>query len=291
MLFQALLLDGILTLIYSVNSNYKYINQLFEKSIDKIFKKKLLGGIIGSKYRNKELKKFIYEIVEDKKLSDIKQNKIIIPTLDFNLNQPRIFDNINLDQRLDVPLWYIALATAAAPTYFPAIEYTWKILQKLSLAELNKKPINEQIYLLTKEMMDKKISKSVLIDGGVIQNIPVITTYTSLRSELGIKPENIDMFIIGTGEDLSSKNITTKEVNNWTCFDWLTNFLIPYVTESNETTSIYWGSQMGFNSFCYFNPLKVSGNLDNINVIPNLKNQCEQITQNFKQELFQFLER
>jgi patatin-like phospholipase/acyl hydrolase len=41
-------IGGILTLLYSVNSDYKWINELFEKGCPKIFKKRLLGRCCGS---------------------------------------------------------------------------------------------------------------------------------------------------------------------------------------------------------------------------------------------------
>lgn len=178
-------IGGVLSLIYSVNSDYKWINSLFENGVDKIFKKRLLGGLRGPLYDNKELGDFISKVVKDYKLSDInkineKELCLIVPTLDFNLNQPRVFDNINLDTNLDTSLLQIALATAAAPTYFPAIEYIWKI-NNITKEELEKRPINEQIYLLTKQTLEYQIkqkemienisyenNKSTLIDGGVI---------------------------------------------------------------------------------------------------------------------------
>ena len=119
---------------------------------------------------------------------------VIIPTLDFTLTQPRVFDNINVDPNMDMDLKTIALATAAAPTYFPAIEYIWK-MQEGAIEEALHRPINEQIYLLTQQAIlwqeEQKnkiknladIRKSVLVDGGVLENIPVVTTYTTLRSE------------------------------------------------------------------------------------------------------------
>ena len=125
-------IGGILTLLYSVTPDYKWVNSLFERGCSKIFKKRALGGITGPLYNNDELGTFIEHVVGDYKLSDInkvndKNLHVIIPTLDFTLTQPRVFDNINLDQKLDMDLKTIALATAAAPTYFPAIEYIWKM--------------------------------------------------------------------------------------------------------------------------------------------------------------------
>lgn len=301
-------IGGILTLLYTINSNYKTINSLFEYAAPKIFKKKMLGGFTGPMYDNTQLRNFITQIIGDKKLSDIeyiRQNQLytIIPTLDFNLTQPRIFENINLDPTLDMKLVDIALATSAAPTYFPAIEYMWKI-NNISKQEFNQRPINEQIYLLTKQITEYRNQQkqvlqnihyekntSTLIDGGVIQNIPIITTFTCLRSELGLKPQDIDIFVIGTGDDYQPKDISAKEINKWNYMDWLTKFLIPYVTESNELTSVYWGSLMGFNSFCYYNPLKVKGKMDNVKIMPTLKNQCKQVQENFKKQLYQFIQK
>lgn len=300
-------IGGILALVYSVNSDYKWINQLFETGCPKIFKRRLLGGLYGPYYDNKELGNFIENIVVDYKLSDInrinnKQLNVIIPTLDFTLTQPRVFDNINLHPKLDVDLKSIALATSAAPTYFPAIEYVWRLLDSTNEEALHR-PINEQIYLLTQqaiiyqEEQKKNISeiiagrKSILVDGGVLENIPVVTTYTTLRSKLGIEAKDIDMFIIGTGDDYCSAKCTVNQMNKWNVIDWLTKFLIPYVTESNELMSVYWGALFGFNSFCYYNPLKVSGDLDDPKILPTLKKQCDTISEDFKSEIYKFLEK
>lgn len=300
-------IGGALALIYAINPDYKWINLLFENGCPKIFKKHFLSGLKGPKYGNEELNNFLYKILGDYKLSDInKINErdlhIIIPTLDFTLTQPRVFDNINLDSKLDIDLLTIALATTAAPTYFPAIEYIWRI-NDINNEELLKRSVNEQIYLLTKQALEyqnyqkEKLTdaarnfsdRSILVDGGVIENIPVITTYTTLRSELGIEPKDIDMFIIGTGDDYSCDPLTVDEMNNWTLLDWLFKFLIPYVTESNELTSVYWGALFGFNSFCYYNPLKVTGEMDDPNILPVLKSQCDGIIDDFKSELYEFL--
>jgi patatin-like phospholipase/acyl hydrolase len=42
-------IGGILTLLYSVCSDYKFINNLFEQGVSKIFKKRLFGGLCRSK--------------------------------------------------------------------------------------------------------------------------------------------------------------------------------------------------------------------------------------------------
>lgn len=251
-------IGGILTLFYSINSDYKWINHLFEVGCEKIFNRRLMGGLCGPYYDNKALGEFIENVLGCYTLADIsnvnhKDLRVIIPTLDFTLTQPRVFDNINIDPKMNIDLKTIALATSAAPTYFPAIEYIWK-MQEGRIEEALHRPVNEQIYLLTQQailwqekqkqcLLDPELGrKSVLIDGGVLENIPVVTTYTTLRSELGIKPEDIDMFIIGTGDDYNSCKVDVESMNRWTLIDWLMKFLIPYVTEANELTSVYWRS-------------------------------------------------
>lgn len=124
---------------------------------------------------------------------------------------------------------------------------------------------------------------------GVLENIPVVTTYTTLRSEMGLSPKDIDMFIIGTGDDYKCTDVDTEAMNKWNLIDWLMKFLIPYVTESNELTSVYWGALFGFNSFCYYNPLKVDGAMDDPKILPTLKAQCETVVDEFKSEIDEFL--
>lgn len=299
-------IGGILAIIYAMNNDYNEIKEVFGTATKKIFKKRCLGGLRGPMYCNEQLKKFIQKFVGEYKLSDInKLNQrnlhLIVPTLDFNLTLPKVFDNINLDPQLDIQLWKIALATAAAPTYFSAQEYEWKI-NNITKEELDARPVNEQLYLLTKQMLEYqdqqrlalqdisyKQTKSTLIDGGVIENIPCITTYTTLRSELGIKPENIDMFIIGTGNDQTINKVAVNDIEKWSYLDWLTNFLVPYVTCSNELTSVYWGSQMGFNSFCYYNPVKVKGAMDDPKIIPQLDKDVQPFMDDFKKEIDEFI--
>jgi patatin-like phospholipase/acyl hydrolase len=41
-------IGGILTLLYSINPDYKFINKLFENGVEEIFSKRCLGGIVRS---------------------------------------------------------------------------------------------------------------------------------------------------------------------------------------------------------------------------------------------------
>jgi patatin-like phospholipase/acyl hydrolase len=56
-------IGGILTLLYSVCPDYKFINKLFEDGVPKIFKKRVLGGLCGPSYSNDELGNLIHDVV------------------------------------------------------------------------------------------------------------------------------------------------------------------------------------------------------------------------------------
>ena len=78
-------------------------------------------------------------------------------------------------------------------------------------------------------------------------------------------------------------------MNRWSVLDTLKNLIIPYVTDSNEMTSVCWGLQMGFNSFTYFNPVKVSGRLDSVSAMPDIERQCAEHRGEFLEEISAFL--
>lgn len=292
-------IGGILTLAYCCNSDYKWINNMFEEGGPEIFDHiNPLYLISSPKYDNKNLKKFLHKIYGDMKLSDLKSlsdNNLhtIIPTMDFTLVQPRIFENINLKPEQDVSLVDLGLFTSAAPTYFAAHNYPWKMMNY----ELENIPLNEKILLLTARQQEiiahnRDFKRnSIIFDGGVLENIPVISTYTTLKNELGVNPEDIDMLVLGTGNFMDLCEYDADDVNKWSIADIALKLIIPYVTSSNEQMSVFWGAQMGFNSFTYFNPLNVKGDMDNANILPGLKTKCERYKEDFLREINKFLER
>ena len=292
-------IGGILTLAYCCNSDYKWINRMFEEGGPEIFDHINPLYLINSpKYDNENLKKFLKKIYGDMKLSDLKSLsdndlKTIITTMDFTLSQPRIFDNINIKPEQDISLVDLGLFTSAAPTYFNAHNYPWKMIDY----DVDNVPINEKILVMAARQQEiiahnKDFNRnSIIFDGGVLENIPVVSTYTTLKNELGVNPEDIDMFVIGTGNFTDFCNYDANDVNNWSIADIALKLIIPYVTCSNEQMSVFWGSQMGFNSFTYFNPINVRGDMDDASILPGLKIKCERYKEQFLKEINKFLER
>ena len=123
-----------------------------------------------------------------------------------------------------------SLCTSAAPTYFPIIN----------------------------------INGDAITDGGVRENIPIVTTATGLKSKLGVKFEDMDVLVLCTGKQIDKACGPYKKVSKWNLIQWAMNFIVPDVTNSNETMSKFWGENLGFNSFEIFNPVQIKGNMDDV---------------------------
>lgn len=156
-------IGGILTLLYTCNCDYKYINKLFKQNSSKIFKKKLFRNLCCPKYNNNALNELLSLILKDYTLADVKQlNKnrlnIIIPTLDMTLVQPRTFTNIGLTDKNDtrnIKLTTLGLYTSAAPTYFPVLQKKWSITDDLDLDKLLTLPTYTQQFLILSQVAKK----------------------------------------------------------------------------------------------------------------------------------------
>jgi len=84
---------------------------------------KLKQAILSSKYSQEPLRNALAEVFGDKKIGDSK-NLLCIPSYDINVGRARVFKKDYDNLRTDDNLYYVdvALATTAAPTYFPITE-------------------------------------------------------------------------------------------------------------------------------------------------------------------------
>lgn len=176
---------GIIALGLSIGIPAKEIAEIYEKQGKDIFKpvkvKRILNSIpiIGKKaskltsifkysYTNEALKKILKEVFKDKKIRD-SDTMLCIPALEHNKAKPKVYktphnEKFFLDEKLE--MWKVALATSAAPTYFPpALEDGCKL------------------------------------DGGLWANNPILVGITEALYH-GIKSEDIKVLSIGTGENL-----------------------------------------------------------------------------------------
>lgn len=93
--------------------------EIYEKELPKIFHKGMLRQVRGlSKYSNEYLKGLSYELIGDTLLGDLKYN-ILIPALNSSLDRTKIFKS-NDPKDSQYKLVDVIIASAAAPTFFPA---------------------------------------------------------------------------------------------------------------------------------------------------------------------------
>jgi patatin-like phospholipase/acyl hydrolase len=116
---------GIIALALALGKEPVEIVEFYTQCAQKIFpnwrKIFFLGGLFHNKYSNRQLHKALEEFFKDSTVSDCK-TAVCIPAIDVSNCQPMVFKtNNNGTQKRDLTakLKDVALATSAAPTYFP----------------------------------------------------------------------------------------------------------------------------------------------------------------------------
>lgn len=256
-------IGGILAAAYATGLDFTSVNNLFTKHADKCFVKRTIAKInmlACPTYDTEEIDKVLDYILGDHTLGETREvypnTDLIIPTLNITDDKYKVFDNID-HQDDDIKLKLLAGMTSAAPTYFEGREYKGKCY----------------------------------IDGGLIEVAPLITAVTALKAKRNIPFKNMDVLMIGTGKDITQKPITTDMYNDYTLAGMALNIIVPYVTLSNELASTFWGNNMGFNSFTYFNPCTNDGNLANVEAITDMHKQCEEHKEEFLKVWNQWLKK
>lgn len=117
-------IGGIITLALALEIPAKDIEQLFLTKGKRIFRKRTWiskGLLLSSKYSNAGLKEVLTDLFGDRTIGDLK-HRVIIPTINYTEGKPQIFKtphNIKLKNDKKLKLVDVALATSAAPTFFP----------------------------------------------------------------------------------------------------------------------------------------------------------------------------
>lgn len=244
-------IGGILAAAYAAGGNYKFIDEFFQEHAKDCFDKRFIAKInplACPTYSSDGLNKMLKEILGKKTMADTRnlypQLDLFIPALNITDDKYKVFDNID---DLDTKLTTVAAITSAAPSYYPGICY----------------------------------QRKCYIDGGLIEVAPLITATTALRGKRDIKFEDMDVLMLGTGRDIADKPLTTKDYNDLSLLGLALNVVVPYATLANELATVYWGKNMGFNSFEYFNPCTHNGVLDDTSQVPEMVEQCEKYRSEF----------
>lgn len=243
---------GIFSLHLADFQNTNKLYNDFKNNVKNFFKQDLNNIInpFSPKYSERGIEKSLKQIFPDKVCSCLK--KFVVPSFSFKSVQPVIFHNFNKSFH-HMKLWKIARATSAAPIFF------------------------------------SPYSENILIDGGILQNIPIITTASIVCKYLNMKPSDLDVFAIGTGKIDKDLTRTRKQVAKYTKLDWAKNLLPIIVTGGNQMMSQIWGENMGFNYFKLFNPVIINGIMDNINDINVIEEKCDLYKGQFIQEWNKFI--
>lgn len=117
---------GIIALALAVGIKAEEIVEMYEKNAKRIFKQKAFSwmGLFRRKYDNDGLKKILIDKFKENKMNDSKV-MLCIPSLEFNNAKPKVYKtehNKEIFRDGKKEIWKVALATSAAPTYFPAVE-------------------------------------------------------------------------------------------------------------------------------------------------------------------------
>ncbi len=110
---------ALITALLSQGYSPTEIKFIYERELPKIFDKGFLRVVRGkSKYGNEYLKGLAHELISDVRLGEVKQ-KILIPALNSSLDRCKIFKSHD-PKDAEYLLVDVIIASASAPTYFPA---------------------------------------------------------------------------------------------------------------------------------------------------------------------------
>lgn len=119
------------------------------------------------------------------KLLGHSKKRLIIPSYDLGQEEVRVFKTAHherLRRDFKEPIWKVALATSAAPTYFPAC----------------------------REIEDRR-----LIDGGVWANNPIMVGLTDAVALLNVPLQNISILSLGTTSEVQDRHDRLDKGGFW----------------------------------------------------------------------------
>jgi len=227
----------------------------FRKDAPVIFKKSWLPHLCGPQFNDKELNAALQRLLPGK-YKEL-EKPVIVPTFDFESWAVKVYDNIDYRDDQDVMAWEVARASSSAPYYLPV--FNW------------------------------------FLDGGLIENIPVITTLTALADKAEADFERMDVLALGTGWEKMPK-LNLKRINKWwTGLTWLP-YLLKMLTRANEMASVFWAKTLVdkgvIGSFKYYNPVEIDGSWDmtDASVLPEVEERTDKFVPQFEEVFNNWLE-
>ena len=137
-------------------------------------------GLLEEKHDDAALEDALKRYLGSGRLSDA-TTRVLVTAYDLVAREPHFFKSWRPD--LDGPLWLVARATAAAPTYFEPIE----------------------------------IDGRSLVDGGVFATNPAMCAYAEVVRLAGEPPE----FVLSLGTGRQTRPITQAQAASWGLLEWV----------------------------------------------------------------------
>ena len=171
---------GIIALGLGVGMKPREIVQFYLQHGNQIFPNGIPGyrtvrQYFANKFSAEPLQSALKECFGDKLLGHSKK-RLIIPSYDLGQEEVRVFKTAHherLRRDFKEPIWKVALATSAAPTYFPAC---------------------------------REIEGRRLIDGGVWANNPIMVGLTDAVALLNVPLESISILSLGTTSEVQDRH-------------------------------------------------------------------------------------
>lgn len=250
-LFAGTSTGALIAIALACGKDATFVDNIYNyETIKSIFSPKGLG-LLRPKYSNKNLKKVLTSVLPtDLTIGDIKKH-VFIPA--FNVNgyttseqwEAVFFNNLSKGSTSTANAIDVALASSAAPTYFP--------------------------------------SHKGFIDGGVTANNPSMAAMITTMKLLKPKPQiyNFKILSIGTGRTLNS---IKRNTSSWGALPWIYNPLcedktpIVSILLSDTTLAHLYCEELLGNNYYRINPiLRYDISLDDYEKVPLLKNAVDDL--------------
>lgn len=171
---------GIIALALGAGLSPAQILDVYVSQQDRIFPRRFpslrnLRWLFGAKYDAAGLESVLREVLGDRQLGD-SLVPLVIPAFDLSTNDVHLFKTAHhprLRRDWKLPMWSVAMATSAAPTYFPTFRLPGE--------------------------------ESRLVDGGVWANNPAMVGLTEAVSLFGQPLAGIRLLSIGTTTDVRAR--------------------------------------------------------------------------------------
>lgn len=250
-------IGGILTCGLMGGATPQKIQKMFLEKGGQIFKRRNKNILDIPWYSDEGLSKAMTELIGDQTIGDTRKlfpnTSMYVPVMNLTKSKLKVYNNINECDK-EVKLLDVALQTSAAMFYFPL----------------------------------RNVNGDAITDGGIREVCPVISHATQMKQNEAIHFEDMDVFVIGAGQDLNKKYGNYSKVNEWGVIDWI-KFIINDITASNENTSKQWGQNIGFNSFTWFNPVQIYGSMDDVSEANYMLDECLMYKEQFLQKWNKFI--